>query len=369
VLSAKPTLKPAQLAAWLRSHAVPLGSPTPNSTFGWGRLDLGTPPTPPAPTTLAVAAQPAVAIAGLPLVPDPAVQILDQDGELLASGAGSTSPVTLALGANGGAAALACEGGLTRNAVAGVATFAGCTISAPGTGVTLVASAGSLPPATSAPFDVVPAGSAPAPAVTVAASASAIAWGSAVTVTAGLAAAPGSPLASSVAGRSVTFETSANRTAWSVLGTAITDAEGRALLSYRPVTNLYYRATFAGSPDLGAVTGDSTRVTVRQIVALRPTNRGVTRTVALDQRIAFTTLVRPARSDVPAGTVTFEVYRLAGFAWRLVQSTNVRPDSTGAAALTITFDRAGRWSVRSLARPTAVNANSVWTPSEQFLVQ
>ena len=369
VLSAKPTLKAAQLATWLRSHAVPLGTPTPNSTFGWGRLDLGAPPTPPAPARLAVAAQPAAAVAGLPLAPDLAVRILDQDGELFASGAGSTSPVTVAIGANGGAAVLACEGGVTRNAVAGVATFTGCVISAPGTGVTLVATAGSLPPVTSAAFDVLPAGSAPAPAITVAASASAIAWGSAVTLTAGLAALPGSPLASSVAGRSVTFERSANRTAWSVLGTSITDGLGRASLSYRPVTNLYYRATFAGSPDLGAATGDPARVTVRQLVAIRPTNRGVTRTVARDQGIAFTTLVRPARPDVPAGTVTFEVYRLVGLAWRLAQSTNVQPDVTGAATLTITFDRAGRWSVRSMARPTPVNANSVWTPAEQFLVR
>ena len=368
VLSAKPSLTPVLLATWLRSHAVPLGGPSPNDTFGWGRLDLGQPPAPPAPTTMAFAAQPAAAVVGWPLVPAPSVRILDQDGVLVASGSGSTVPVSLALGANGGAT-LACPGGPTRNAVAGVATFTGCTISAAGAGVALVATAGSLPALTSAAFDVEPEGSAPAPAVTTAASASTVTWGSGVTLTAHLAAVPGVPLASSVAGRAVTIEKSANRTTWSVVGTAITDAEGSAPLTYRPVTNLYYRATFAGTPDLGPAAGGTVRVTVRQIAALRPTSRGATTTVARNQAVAFTTLVRPARPDVPAGTVTFEVFGLVGSTWRLVLSTNVRPDATGVAALTVTFDRPGRWAVRSIARPTPVNANSVWTPMEQFLVR
>ncbi|MEO5918021.1 MAG: S8 family serine peptidase, partial [Candidatus Limnocylindrales bacterium] len=41
VLQAFPSLTPSQLGSWLRTHAVPLGSPVPNSIFGWGRLDLG----------------------------------------------------------------------------------------------------------------------------------------------------------------------------------------------------------------------------------------------------------------------------------------------------------------------------------------
>ncbi len=53
LLQADPTLSPAQLAAALRTHTVALGTPVPNSTFGWGRLALGpapgTPPPPPPP--------------------------------------------------------------------------------------------------------------------------------------------------------------------------------------------------------------------------------------------------------------------------------------------------------------------------------
>lgn len=39
VLSANPTLTPAQLSARLTQTAVPLGSPIPNNTFGFGRID------------------------------------------------------------------------------------------------------------------------------------------------------------------------------------------------------------------------------------------------------------------------------------------------------------------------------------------
>ncbi|MFZ5854609.1 MAG: S8 family serine peptidase [Chloroflexota bacterium] len=53
LLQADPTLGPAQLAAALRAHTAALGTPIPNSTFGWGRLALGpapgTPPPPPPP--------------------------------------------------------------------------------------------------------------------------------------------------------------------------------------------------------------------------------------------------------------------------------------------------------------------------------
>ncbi len=56
----------------------------------------------------------------------------------------ATTPVTLALAGGPGGAILACTGGLTRAAVAGVAAFAGCKVDQAGTGYTLVASAAGM---------------------------------------------------------------------------------------------------------------------------------------------------------------------------------------------------------------------------------
>ena len=83
VLQAHPGLTPAGLADWLRSHAVPLGSPVPNSTFGAGRLDLGALPFA-APAGLAFASPPTGAVAGWPLTGQPAVTLVDSAGLVVA---------------------------------------------------------------------------------------------------------------------------------------------------------------------------------------------------------------------------------------------------------------------------------------------
>ena len=46
------------------------------------------------------------------------------------------------------------------------------------------------------------------------------------------------------------------------------------MVFYRPSDNRYYRATFAGAPDLPPTTSPITRIVVRQISLLRPTNGG-----------------------------------------------------------------------------------------------
>jgi hypothetical protein len=368
VLASRPNLTPAALAEWLRSHAVPLGSPSPNNAYGFGRLSLGPAPVPPAPTSLTFTASPTVAVVGANLSPGVSVQVLDQDGQPITSGPGSTLSVTLAAAPASGAA-LSCPDGLTQAAVAGVATFAGCTIAAPVTGVTLTATASGVPPATSPAFDVLAAGQAPSPTITVAGSAAAIVWGTGVTIAAALTAAPGTPLAGPVGGRTVTFQASSDRAAWRTIGSGTTNDAGVATLAYRPVTNLWYRAIFAAAPDLGPATSDIVRVTVRQIALLRPTNHGTTTTVALGTSQTFTTLVRPARADVPPGTVVFEVYRLIGGRRTLVSSQRVVPDAGGTATLTVTFSSTGTWSIRSMASPTKVNANSVWTGFETYRVR
>ena len=85
---------------------------------------------------------------------------------------------------------------------------------------------------------------------------------------------------------------------------AVTDATGLASITYRPVTNAWYRAVVEQDPDLAIGTGPSTRVTVRQLVLLRPTNSGDVKSVARRTRIEFKVTVRPSSAAVPPGDAT-----------------------------------------------------------------
>jgi hypothetical protein len=80
----------------------------------------------------------------------PAVQVELQDAG--GNRTAASNSVTIALGANPGQATLA--GTLTRNAVGGVATFDDLTLSAVGTGYTLVASSAGVPSIASTPFNI-----------------------------------------------------------------------------------------------------------------------------------------------------------------------------------------------------------------------
>src|SRR3990170_8226651 len=82
---------------------------------------------------------------------------------------------------------------------------------------------------------------------------------------------------------------------WTTITTLTTDSTGRATLFYTPVTNLYYRAVFAGAADLGAANSNQVRTVVRQLAILRPTNNGATKSISRNSSITFTTTVRPAR--------------------------------------------------------------------------
>jgi alpha-tubulin suppressor-like RCC1 family protein len=97
-------------------------------------------------TQLAVVAQPNAAAGGQPITLAVAVQ--DAFGNVVSE----QDPVTVALGANPGAATL--SGTLTVAAIAGVATFSDVRIDRPGSGYTLTVSSGPLTGATTAPFDV-----------------------------------------------------------------------------------------------------------------------------------------------------------------------------------------------------------------------
>ena len=70
----------------------------------------------------------------------------------------ATNAVTLAIGTNPSAGVLACTntGGLTVNAVSGVATFTGCSITKAGTGYTLAATSSPVltPPVNANAFNI-----------------------------------------------------------------------------------------------------------------------------------------------------------------------------------------------------------------------
>lgn len=100
-------------------------------------------------TKLVFTTQPAGTSANAPLTTQPVVQAQDADGNL---GFNFSGPVALAFGTNPSAATL---GGTNPvNAVHGVATFSGISVSVPGAGYTLTAFASGLTSATSSPFTV-----------------------------------------------------------------------------------------------------------------------------------------------------------------------------------------------------------------------
>jgi hypothetical protein len=101
------------------------------------------------PTALAFTVQPTRVTAGVPMVPDVEVTIVDGQGNRIP---GDTRAVTLALANNPGGSTLG--GTTTVAAVNGIARFAGLTLDKAATGYLLQATAPGVTGAVSAPFDV-----------------------------------------------------------------------------------------------------------------------------------------------------------------------------------------------------------------------
>jgi hypothetical protein len=163
------------------------------------------------------------------------------------------------------------------------------------------------------------------------------------------------------ASRSVQLQAMRDGVTWNPIATLTTDATGKATFFYTPVTNLYYRAVFAGAADLSAATSNTVRTVVRELAVLRPTNNGATKTINRNTSITFSTTVRPARPELAPATVSFYFYRLTDGAYHLVTTRNVVIDAAGLARTTFKFTTSGKWYVRSQANPTPYNANSVMT--------
>ncbi len=351
VLQARPALTPAQLADWLRSHAFPLGSPVPNSTFGAGRLDLGPLPFPPV-ASLAFAVPPTGAVAGAPLTGQPAVMLEDATGLVVGSGPGSAAGVSISLATNPNGATLTCPGGLTRDAVAGVASFDGCAIDRPGTGYVIRADSAGLPPASSAPFEILDPGS--ALPLTLAARQGLITVGGTAALSASFTPAP------ATSGQRLAVEQSVDGIHWTSTGSLATDATGGLLVSEAPTVTSWFRVRFEGGAGVPAATSYPVRVVVRQTVALG-TSLHPPRTIARGTTVTFTSIVRPAGAGLPRPTVSYVVYRRVGAAWVLYRRITVVGDATGKARLAWRFSLPGSWYVRSTALATTSNAQSTWS--------
>ena len=312
---------------------------------------------------LAFLTQPATGTALQVLTPAISVAVQDAGGNTVTSGL-SAAITLLITPPNPGGGVLACTGGLTVAAVNGVATFTGCTIDRGGT-FTLTATPGGVVP----PGNVMPATSAPiviaaSPAqLLLVPSRSVITWADTVILTVQFGA--------NGANRPFTIQSSTDGANWNPTASLVTNAAGQGIFPYRPARNLWYRAVFTGGPGLAAANSNVVRVVVRQIALLRPTNGGRPRFVeggTPSATVRFTTTVRPSRPELPRAIVRYVVYEFFGSAWRLVSTRDIPVDANGLASTVVTFTSPTRWYVRSQALPTSANANSVWSPVEQYFV-
>jgi hypothetical protein len=313
---------------------------------------------------LGFTSQPGASTINVPFTIQPVVAIQDAGGNTLTTVAVTT--VTLGLGANPGAGTLTCTGGLTRTTSLGVATFSGCSINNAGVGYTLVASATGYASATSTAFTVgAPTASA---SITITTSAPQPAGAKDPVITWGQGFTLGIQFAASGSGKTVALQGTRDGTTWTTITSLTTGSSGGTSYHYTPVTNLWYRAVFAGTADLGAATSNQVRTVVREIALMRPTNFGHVRTISRNTSITFTTTVRPARPELAPAKVSFWFYRQSGGSWVLAAKRDVVIDAAGLAHTTFTFTSSGQWYVRLAANPTPYNANSVMSPVERYSV-
>jgi hypothetical protein len=309
---------------------------------------------------LGFTAQPTAATTKVSFPIQPVVAIQDLGGNTVSS----TATVTLAIGTNPGGGTLTCTNGLTRSAVAGVATFSGCQINNAGAGYTLTANATGLTAATSTAFTV----GAPAASITLTTSAPigagglpTITWGGGIILT--------TQFGTNGGNRTFKLQATRDNITWFDIGPLLTtNGSGRNQFAFRPSTNFFYRAVFGGAPDLAAGTSASVRTVVRQIALLRPTNGGAVRSIGRNTSITFFTVVRPSRPELTPARVTFSFFRLSGSTWVLSTQRTVTAASDGRAATTFKFSTSGQWYARSMANPTPYNANSVMSTIERYSV-
>jgi len=357
ILESDPTLTPAQLATYLRSHATPIGSPIPNNNSGYGLLSLG--PLPGGvPTALAFLAPAASGTVGAPLLGQPVVGIGDATGQLVTAGPGSILPVTLSVATNAGGGSLACSSGLTVAAVRGVARFTGCTLDTAGSGYTLRADATALTSVVGAPFIVAPAGTPPSLALV--ASSTTVKYGASLGLT-GTATLPG--------GASIPVEVVR------VVGgvdteprPTTTDALGAAAWSFKPIVLSDYRLRTT-SPGTGIVEVSApVRIRVNATAVLSSSVRSG-RTISRTTRIVLTTTIRPVGGLAARGRARIDLFQRTSAGWTRRRTIYANADATGRAQATIRLPSTGSWWIRSRAEPTTTNGASPWTPGVKATVR
>jgi hypothetical protein len=272
----------------------------------------------------------------------------------------TTGDVTISGTAGGTKVGTVTGSGTTYNVAVTGMTTGGTVIATIGAAVA-TATSGGLPNQASTSTDNTVTWVAATATITLTNSSSVITWGNGISLNVQFGTNGGN--------RSFIIEGARDGVTWVTIATLTTNASGQAALSYRPVTNLYYRARFLGATDLLAATSNTTRTVVRQIAILRPTNFGAIKSIARNTSITFTTTVRPARAGLPAAKVSFVFYRRIGGVWTRITTRNVFINSLGKASTTFKFTSAGSWYVRTIANPTPYNANSVWSPLERYSVR
>lgn len=318
-------------------------------------------------TKLTFTTQPAGANAGQAFTTQPVVAITDAGGNVVTTGVSAN--VTLTIGTNPGvpAGVLTCTPGntvatATSGANAGMAIFSGCKISNAGNGYTLTAIATSIVPstttltaATSNAFNV----GVPAASISVIPSATVIIWGQTFAIT--------TRFAVNGAGKAFALQRSLDGVTWVTQANLVTDAFGNSVYVYKPRTNNYYRAFFAGTSDLLAGTSNAARVVVREKAIQSPIH-ATTTIILRGAKVTFTTTVRPVGPDLPVANVTFSIYRRVSGIWVAYTTRTVPINSLGQAKLTWTFSIRGEWYVRSRANATTMNARSISTPIARYRV-
>lgn len=357
IVEANPELSPAQLAAYLRSHATPIGSPVPNNDSGYGLLALGQIPGS-VPSTLSFLAPAASGTAGAPLLGQPVVGIMDAGGQLVTKGPGSIQPITLSVATNPGGGTLTCPGGLAAVAAAGIARFTGCAIDLPGSGYVLRAAATGPTGVNGAPFVVVPAGT--PPSLTLAASASTLTYGTALGLT-GTAATPG--------GANVAID------AVRVIGgidveprAATTDATGTAAWSFKPIVSGVYRLRTV-APGTGIVEVSAPVQIKVNATALLSSSVPNGRTISPTTGIVVTTTIRPVGALVARGRARIDLFQKTSAGWTRRKTIFANADTTGRAKATIRLPSTGAWWVRARAEPTTTNGASVWAAGVRYTVR
>jgi subtilisin family serine protease len=357
ILESDPTLTPAQLALYLRSHATPIGSPVPNNDSGHGLLALG--PLPAAvPASLSFVAPAASGTTGAAFLGQPAVGIMDEAGQLVTRGPGSSLPVTLSVATNAGGGTLSCPVGLTAVAVGGIARFAGCSLDREGFGYVLRADGPGVTGAIGAPFVVAAAGSPPSLSLTT--STATVTYGAALGLT-GRAVLP--------AGAGVTIETV--RVAGGIdleRRSLIADAQGQATWSFKPIVTSDYRLRMI-APGTGIVEVSApVRIRVNAKALLRSSIVNG-RTISRTTRIVVTTTIRPIGVLAARGRARIDLFQRTSSGWVRRRIVYANADLTGRARATIRLPSAGSWWIRSRAEPTTTNWASAWTAGVRYTVR